>query len=104
MPHDAVSCVRVAGRGLCVCVCVCSRALFWGGEGKRNLCVCENFFLTYFNHRALRSDECLAGRERKGKLLVLLAVSELFVESMSMCYLLFRGTHTSVNILVDTQE
>lgn len=49
-------------------VCVWSRALFWGGEGKRNLCVCEKFFLTHFNHRALCSDECLAGRERKRKL------------------------------------
>ncbi len=26
---------------MCVCVCDCSRALFWRGEGKRNLCLWE---------------------------------------------------------------
>jgi len=94
----------VAGRGLCVRARVCSGALFWGGEGKRNRCVCEKFFLTSFNHRALCSDECLAGRERKRKLLALLAFSKIFVESMSMRYLRFRGTCSSGDILLDSQE
>jgi len=89
---------------VCARACVCSGALFWGGEGKRNRCVCEKFFLTSFNHRALCSDECLAGRERKRKLLALLAFSKIFVESMSMRYLRFRGTCSSGDILLDSQE